>query len=167
MKRIILILVAVIVVFGIGAWFVFFRQSADISGVTITAPLQNASGSLASVYHIPTSTTVTIGTPSGAVTVKNFYATALGAEDQFVVLTRHDAFEITYDTATSQFFIGVKQGPLAATRPAAEAAFLNALGVSQIDACKLAVAVGIEPSVDPAFAHQGLSLSFCRGATGR
>lgn len=104
--------------------------------------------------------TVTIGTPRGAVEVKNFYTTALYEDEASVVIAKTDSYFISYDTTTSSFWVAVTGKPFASFREAAEQAFLAALGARQADACKLDVSVGVPYAVDPA-GPSDLPLSFC------
>jgi hypothetical protein len=97
----------------------------------------------------------------GSVTIDNFYKTALGAEDEFIVIARNNDYEINYDTSGSGFYIDIKQAPFNTNRASAEKDFLNLLGVDQIDACKLSVAVGAEPAADGNLNGGMLPLSFC------
>jgi hypothetical protein len=158
----IVIVASVVLIAGVVLYIFNNAQNAANSG---RAPIDllgsAATSTLAPIYHIPSSTTITIGTVNGAITVKNFYASALGAEDEFVVLVRNSAYEITYDTSVSSFYIGIHKGPLADVRVQAETDFMNQLQVSQLDACKLDIIEGVDASVDPSLAGQKLFLSFC------
>jgi hypothetical protein len=94
---------------------------------------------LVKIYQMPTSTMITLGTPHGSVTMKNFYLSSAGAEDQFIVLTANNNYEITYDPGTNVFYIYVAATPYNANRAQAEANFLARLGLDKTDACKLTV----------------------------
>ena len=124
-------------------------------------PIQTASSTppLAS----STGSTITIGTPNGSVTVKNFYAsstTIYPEGDQQVRKT--PLYEIVYNKADSSFSIGILQSPVAPAIAAAENDLLQTLGISQQQACQLKVTVGIPWWVDEANAG-GRGLSFCVG----
>jgi hypothetical protein len=168
MKKIILIVVAIVVILAIGifAWL-YFQNSSGSPQATELKSVGALPGVATGTGPMPLpasaqSSTVEIGTPSGIVTVDNFYKTATGRDEEYVTFASSPAYSLQYDTDNSSFVVTISAGPLTATRPAAEAALLNALGVSLADACKLNVTVGIEPSVDPAFANQALPLSFCK-----
>lgn len=102
-----------------------------------------------------------IGTPSGVVTVNNVYRSILGWEESDIIFQKTSVYELLYDVDDSSFVVSIDAGPLLTTRPQAESALLSFLGVSRSDACKLAVVVGVDPSVDPSLVNKGFSLSFC------
>ena len=108
---------------------------------------------------------MTLGTPHGAVTVNNFYKTALGAEDEFIIIAKNSNYEINYDTNDSGFDLDIKQPPFDANRASAEENFLSVLGVSKSDACKLTVAVEAEVAADPNSKRESFPLSFCASST--
>lgn len=105
----------------------------------------------------PQGETLTIGTDTGAITVKNFYrAAAYESEGGAIVLVERDTHFISYDVARSRFWIAITEAPFASFRKDAESDFLAILGVGQRDACKLDVAVGAyENAASPG------RLSFC------
>ncbi|MDR3378605.1 MAG: hypothetical protein P4M10_07965 [Verrucomicrobiae bacterium] len=139
------VVLAIALVAG-AAVFMFVNRSASTAQTTIPSTVgtgtSQAANVLVPVYSAPSSTTITIGTPSGLVTVNNFYKTALGAEEQFVVLAQGQDYEITYNVNTSSFYINVLQTPFDAGRAAGEAGLLQILGVTRADACKLDVTEG-------------------------
>ena len=159
-KKIIFIAVGVIV-------------AAIIVFVTVSFIFQNGSGGrtttpaaggeldttqIVPLVNAPKGDTLSIGTARGSVTMKNFYASALGATEQFVIIKRTDAYELNYDTYTSGFSIIIIKAPMEQNRATAEAAFLDVLDISKSDACKLNVWVG--SSIDNN-SGQNLHLSFC------
>jgi hypothetical protein len=73
-------------------------------------------------------------------------------------------YTIVFWAPASSFAISLLSKPLTAARHKAEQTFLKDLGVSQDDACKLAVNLGVPVSVDPDVAGILLGLSFCPGA---
>ncbi len=160
MKKTLIIVISLVVV-AAAAYFVFTNISKQTPELPIAETKSTSPNDLRAIYSAPTSTVIVIGTPQGSVTTRNFYQKALGAREQFIVIEQNDMYEITYDVETSGFFANIKSGPLAETRPRAEAALLSALGVNQADACKLEVGVGIESAVDIAASRQILRLSFC------
>lgn len=110
----------------------------------------------------PSGPTLAIGTPYGSVSVKNFYATSPGVVDEGnVVVAEGDGYTITYDPLRSSFSILVATGSFNEGRPAAEAAFLSALGVSENDACKLSVSETVPYDSSNPSSGRAYPLSFC------
>lgn len=174
-KTIISIIVIAILIIGVGLFFLFGRNStsnqsggtaSSSAGTAGTLPAVSVT-STTSAYNTPTGATLTIGTPKGTIAVNNFYNTAkqISAGRTSVLIAETDTYNITYYTLDSSFNILITETPFATMRAQAEAAFLAALGISQVDACKLNVAVATPYSVDPTDAEQNLGLSFC-GAGG-
>jgi hypothetical protein len=159
MKKILIIIVCVVVV-GAVAWLVWhaYNSAAPATGVEAPSAQTNANG-LVPVYRIPTSTTITMGGPRGTVTMDNFYAKALGADDQFIVMAQNANYEITYDTNTNNFYLTITQAPFDANRIQAESGFLSLLNIDQSDACKLSVSEGFASG--SLYGSQTLALSFC------
>jgi hypothetical protein len=167
-KIIILVLIAAVLLFA--AWFFFARKSslsqAPNSGVIVE--FSNGSSSalpipaVANFPGAPQGDTFVLGTPSGSVTLKNFYKLPLVIDEEFLILENTDDYQITYDTEANQFFIYASSSPLSAARAAGETAFLAMLGISRDDACKLNVAEGYPRGVSST--GLGTTLSFC--ATG-
>jgi hypothetical protein len=163
MKKILIGIFIIIIVIAVVLWFLF-RPSSQSSNSN-SASLPTPSDQLSPLYQVPTSSTITLGTPHGLVIVNNFYKIALGAEDQFIVIARNDSYGINYDTDNSGFDIDIKQPPFDANRAAAETDFLKLLGVDQPDACKLAVAVEAEAAANGGLGGESLPLSFCATST--
>ena len=164
MLKKLLIIIIIVALLGIGAWFYFQNlPTQNNSGITGNV----ASGTLPaiSVVALPTSTMladmVAIGTSKGTVVVKNFYRTGVGRDEEYLYFESSSAYSLLYDTIDSSFVVSISGGPLSETRSVAEGALLSALGVNQTDACKLTVVVGVSSDVDPSLAHRALPLSFC------
>jgi hypothetical protein len=166
MKKIFIGIFIIIIVTAAFLWFLFHPSSPSVApGSSSVIGTTTGSSALSPVYQIPASATIILGTLHGLVTVKNFYKTALGAEDEFIIITQNDNYEINYNTTDSGFYLDIKQAPFDANRASAETNFLNLLGVSQVDACKLTVAVGVEPTADSGLSGKALPLSFCASST--
>lgn len=166
MKKILIGISIVVCVIIIVAWFLF--RSSPPSAVPVSpgdSGITANSNELSPLYQIPPTATITLGTSHGSVTVNNFYKTALGAEDEFIVIAKNDHYEINYDTTDSGFYLDIKQAPFGENRASAETSFLNLLGVSHIDACKLTVAEGAEPAANSGLSGGLLPLSFCASST--
>lgn len=115
----------------------------------------------AEMYGAPTSTTITIGTSQGVVSMNNFYQTGVGAQEQYIIIKQNDNYEINYDTYFSGFYIAIKGQPFATWQTAAEQDFLQTLGVTTTDACNLTVAEGNEA----VSSTEKYALSFCSSAS--
>lgn len=165
MKKILIIL-AVVILIGVIAFFVF-RQTPSKSGVggggTIGTLPPAATGT--SAYTPPAGDTITLGTSEGSVIVNNFYNNAVqtSVDHTAVLITQTSTYNITYYIPDSSFNILITAQPFDTIRAQAETAFLQMLGVSKADACKLNVKVGAPISVDPNNSGQNLGLSFCSG----
>ncbi len=186
-KKIILIIVAVLVVLIAGACVWFFISTsvpspsnqagipassssqaivpnASSSQVNGSLPTNNPStsspaptqGSLASVFAIATS--------QGTVLVNNFYKNAaqVFSDGSGALIIRDPAYDILYFQPDGSFTISILKKPVLAVRAQAQEAFLQELGVSQADACKLKVLVGVPISVDSQYSGRDLGLSFCQ-----
>jgi hypothetical protein len=166
MKKIFIGIFIIIIIAAAFYWFLF--HSSPVGTTAQNSSSENpvaSSNELSPIYQIPASATITIGTAHGSVTVNNFYKSALGAEDEFIILAKNNDYEINYDTDSSAFYLDIKQAPFDINRASAEANFLNLLGVDQLDACKLTVAVGAEPVVDSGLNGKVSPLSFCASST--
>ena len=127
-----------------------------------TSSAQTAQNLTPAVTQLPTApqgATFQMGTSQGTVTVNNFYKMPLVMDDEFLILNTSTAYQINYDTETSQFYIAFPAAPSADLRTQAETAFRSLLGVSSDDACKLNVAEGY-PGNFP-IAPEQHDLSFC------
>ena len=113
----------------------------------------------------PKGDTIDIGTPQGTVTVKNFYRGAFmvinGTND--VVIKRTEGYDIVYLKINSSFLIQISEKPVPQETERAEKDFLEALGVSRVDACKLKVRIGVPLAVDSSYTNFDYGLSFCPG----
>ena len=178
MKKTILIIILILIIIAVAAVFFFMNRGTGAPGGTGTGvtsstggglpPVIPITGNLASSTSFPTSTTITIGTSKGSVTVNNFYKNpALVTPDAGTVLIiATSSYNLAYNTGDSSFTIALLSEPLAAARAAAEAGLLQALGIGQADACRLTVSVYVPGSIDANHAGINLGLSFCPGAVG-
>ncbi|HUC31618.1 MAG TPA: hypothetical protein VMR99_02955 [Candidatus Paceibacterota bacterium] len=165
MKKIIIVLASLIALILIAFGIFLLVQKNSVSSTTPppTGTLPPVSTSTPLV--VPTSTTITIGTSQGSVTVKNFYESAayITQDQQTVAVTDTPDYVIAYNISDSSFGIALLSTPLEAARQAAESALLSALGVSQKDACKLNVYEGVPADVSDQYVGQSFPLSFCGG----
>jgi hypothetical protein len=109
----------------------------------------------------PKGDTVEIGTPLGSVRTKNFYLRAVGGDEASVTILKKTEYFISYSTLDSGFWIAITSKDFSVNRALAERDFLETLGVTQSDACRLDVMVSVPYNVDPARAGQRYGLSFC------
>jgi hypothetical protein len=70
-------------------------------------------------------------------------------------------FAILYSTRDNSFSIAIEKKPISTYRDKASQYFLELFHVSELDACKLKVLVGVPAEVDQNLAGQNLGLSFC------
>lgn len=129
------------------------------------APVPAATSSFSHVAAAPTSSTITIGTSQGLVTVNNFYKNAQGALEQFIIIAETSDYEITYDVNTSGFYLSISKPPFATGRGEAESAFLSLLGIGESDACKLSASEGAAYTGGDAPQARMAPLSFCASST--
>lgn len=168
MKKVIIgIIVVAIVALCVTFFFVLFPTAQPGTGIQIAPSsttatlLPVASSSPAQAY--PTGNTLPIGTSDGTVVVNNFYNAPIEVSQDHtsIVLAQVSDYTITYYAPDSGFNISISKMPLATIQPEAEAAFLKLLGISEADACKLNVKVGVPYGVDPDYAGENIPLTFC------
>ncbi len=118
---------------------------------------------IAEVYpSAPTGMFFGIGTPKGVVEVKNFYnPSSTVGEDGTIIIKQTPDYWFAYNPQDSSFWVAVSGTPFAVVRQAAEADFIVTLGVSQADACKLNVSVGVPYSAGNPLNGQSFPLGFC------
>ncbi|HVO28553.1 MAG TPA: hypothetical protein VMT81_01040 [Candidatus Paceibacterota bacterium] len=163
MRKTIIIGTVVVIAIAAGALFFVLRggsSPAGGGGTTGTLP-PVATGT--APFTPPTGATLTIGTPEGGVVMNNFYNTTrqVSADHTAILIEQTSTYNITYYAPDSSFNILIEAAPFETVRAEAEQAFLQALGISQADACKLNVKVGTTIDVDPDYAGVNLGLSFC------
>lgn len=162
-KKIIYIAAAIVLIAITGFFIlrsVFSGGSGQRGGEELSEP---AAYKISPLVNISQGDVLSIGTPRGAVGVRNFYKTALGAEEQFVILKKNENYGINYDTYTSGFsiYIYISAAPLEANRLAAEKDFLDILDIDMIEACKLNIWEGVSPDADKNLSGVNMGLSFC------
>lgn len=168
-KIAIIIVILLVVVIAAGVVFLIMQKNSSGTGTAGTV----ATGTLPPVATstpvvpapAPTSTTITLGTSQGSVTMNNFYqnAQAITQDGQAVIIQNTGDYAITYNVPDSSFAIALLSTPLEAARQAAESAFLSELGISKQDACKLTVYEGVPIGVSDQYPGENFPLSFCGG----
>lgn len=167
MSRKTILIIVIIVVVVIIAAIVYLATR----GVPAPGGSQLVRGGLPPVETVsptapfPSGDTFVIGTSQGGVTVKNFYKTMdyITQDQQTVVLAESSTYQDVYLRGSSSFIIDLLLPPLTETRAAAETSFLNQLGISKTDACKLAVDERVLDKTSPYDGYL-VGLSFCPGA---
>lgn len=95
--------------------------------------------------------------------VKNFEADPIVQNDSGdSLIQQNQDFQISFVKQYNQFFVTILNPDFEATRPRAEQVFLNQLGITQQEACKLTVIVGSPIWVNPDLSGQTFGLSFCQ-----
>jgi hypothetical protein len=170
MKKSIIVITAIVVVvlIAFGVFYLIQKNGASNTPAQTTGalpPVSTSTPTSSAPLVIPTSTTVTLGTSQGVVTVKNFYQSAdfITQDQQTVAVKDTSDYVIAYNVSDSSFAITLLSTPLETARQAAESAFLSQLGVSQQDACKLTVYEGVPAGVSDQYVGQSFPLSFCGG----
>lgn len=161
--------IVIVVIVAFLAFFFIQKNSSSVNTTVSTSSSASAGGTLpssaTSTPMVSTSTTITLGTSEGSVTVNNFYQNAqtITQDGQAVIIQNSGEYVITYNVPDSSFAIAILSTPLEAARQAAESAFLSALGISKEDACKLTVYEGVPISVSDEYPGESFPLSFCGG----
>lgn len=169
MKKIIIPIIVIALVAAFGAAY-FMRSGGNTTPATssgqstASANAGEATISIAKAYpHAPSGSLLDIGTSRGTVQVKNFYVSGSAAvgEGGVVIIKQAAAYSLTYEPSSGSFWIAVSGSPFAAAREAAEQDFLATLGVSQSDACKLDVSIGVPYDPKNPLNGQTFPLGFC------
>lgn len=107
----------------------------------------------------PTNSLITVG----GVQMKDFTKTStqMNQEGDLSIANVANSYQIVYLAHFQQFLITILGSPFDTQRQAAETAFLQSLGISQADACKLSVSISTPRYVNPDQAGQQYPLSFC------
>lgn len=113
-------------------------------------------------------TGVAIQTPNGPVTIADIRSMPI-TQDSGLGLYHVDetkakdidGFEILYSSTDGSFTISIEKKPLSVYREKASQYFLQLFNVSQLDACKLHVLVGVPAEVDQKLAGKNVGFSFC------
>jgi len=105
---------------------------------------------------------IQISTAQGTVSTKEFVSSAQNVFPSNVIFkTTSSDYAISESQSTKSFNIALEAMPLQKSRDEAEADFLSQLGISQSDACKLTVDLGVPISVDSNASGVNYGLSFC------
>jgi hypothetical protein len=141
----------------VSAQSVVFAPTIDQASTPGYAGL--ASGYLTSM---PPGSTLAIGTARGTVQVKNFYGPNLGIDDGGDLIVKATAdYLIVYDYFDSSFWLAITGKPFTTWQNVAEQDFIQTLGITEADACKLDVTSGVIYSQGDPNDGQSFPLSFC------
>jgi hypothetical protein len=104
----------------------------------------------------------TIKTSKGDVDVQNIYKNSLGDLSQSgVAFEDNDEYYIAYYPEDQGFIIALESPNIQNARTDAEKDFLDTLGITQEQACKLKVSLTVPMSVNAKAAGGNYGLSFC------
>lgn len=96
------------------------------------------------------------------ISVKDFMSEVENAENEvFVTITRTKDYHVFYIPSQEVFFISIVSWPFDEHRLVAEADFLDKLGISGEDACKLRVDETTPSFANPDKAGKAYPMSFC------
>lgn len=179
-KHLIIYVIVGLLVIGLGVFIIFktgilSSGNMDNNNALSTGQLPNTATSSAQSNQTPVpavtdfpnapqGATFQIGTSKGLITINNFYTFPLIVDEEFLILQNNDQYQINYNTEINQFYIYFSVGPSSTFRNETETAFLNLLGISESDACKLNVAEGYPGNLPSAPQQQGLSFCSAGGA---
>ncbi len=157
-----------LVSYGGGAWDVLGLMEQGVpranAELLVTALNNGALVARASrPIEVPAGNTVMVGTPSGRVETTNSYRSAayLAADQHAIVIRQSPEYDIVYDVPDNHFLIYIFSKPLKDARRAAEDAILEALNISEQDACKLTVHEFVTGLASRIYNVGPMSLSFC------
>ena len=99
----------------------------------------------------------------GDVTMHNFVKNAQRIDAQNdVFFINTPEYEVVYLNPFNEFLITIKQTPFDENRIRAEQDLLRTLDITEEDACKLQVTIGMPGFVDPEYTGRNFPLSFCQ-----
>lgn len=103
----------------------------------------------------------TIKTPEGNVEVNNVYRNAIERLSKNGVAFKDNDYYMAYYPEDQGFLIVIQNTDIEATRKKAEADFLEILGITQEQACKLRVSLTVPLKVNEKAGGGNYGLSFC------
>lgn len=184
-KSTITVIILIVVLIGVIIFFLFAKHPGTSGGLTgsnggSTANQGNGSSETTLPITTPPTTPATttplstpqgnqfaIQTPNGQVLVNNFYQNPTSSTqvyDSNVLIISNSDYQLDYIRDDSEFIISLfaySTDQARTQRTEAESAFLTTLGITQSDACKLNVSLGVPISYDADLAGPNYGLSFC------
>jgi hypothetical protein len=160
--KLILISVAIVIVFALLVVYIINVRKSSVA----TPPAQQPSSQLPSVkFVIPSesSSKMTIPTKdAGQIETNNIYIHPAGnLSNNGVGFISNDDYFMAFYPNDKSFTITIQSINLEEARRRAEAAFLQALGITQDQACRLNVSLYVPDFVSSKNSGQDFGLSFC------
>lgn len=148
MKALIITLLIIGVVGIVGYWMYVNRAPAFVPGT------------------VPTSDAVRIETEAGNLTIDNPFKNSVKYNEKYqdLVMAQNLFYTIQFFAADQSFNITLLNKDIWTAREKAEADFLQRLGLTQEEACKLAVNLAVPASVNATAFGGNYGLSFCPGS---
>jgi hypothetical protein len=178
-KIILLLLSCVVVVLLIISGYLFWRSNhsksvsiKDPTPLNTTAPFDDTPTADPQTKPVPfisvSGEKIIFKTPRGDVSVNNFYKNPQtqvfeqGSPGEYAILVNSGQYTMDYRNEDRSFGIVLNDPNLQVARRAAEKYFLEKLGITETQACKLVVSVGVPISVgDGNASGVDYHLSFC------
>ncbi|MFA6193275.1 MAG: hypothetical protein WC726_00200 [Parcubacteria group bacterium] len=160
MKKILYIIAGVLIVISI-ILIIFYKNKTAAPQVSQPATTAIQIPNLPSESELAKQGKTSIAVKDGGVVINNPYKNATTVVSGNADVQKTPNYEIVYLATSKSFVISLSGSNLADSRSQAEQAFLDSLGVSKTDACKLTVSLGVAPEVNKAAAGKNYGLSFC------
>lgn len=168
MKKPILIVATIILIIGLLITGYWLATRQNIQEQT-PAPSDNTNTTIPPDQIRPDQTppspiedTLDIQTPSGSITVKNFYKDPEVKTFYYgAVLGETSLYRAFYSRDYGYFVITITSDPIAKAQQEGEEMLLKRLDITASDACKLDVRIAVLPSVDPDYEKKNYAPTFC------
>ena len=158
MKKILFIIIGILIVIGI----TFLLYSLYKKPITVNSPsTEQPSTDMPSIEDMKKDGEIELPTSEGSVSINNPYAEASTVVAGNAAVKETSEYAIVYLGDLKSFVITIYGKQMNGARRQAEQAFLDSLGVSKDDACKLDVSLSIDKEADEDAAGQEFGLSFC------
>ncbi len=156
-KILIIIAICFLLIFIV---LIFVRKNSGETPKEVT-PIPSPTISFPTPFPTPSFPQTPEITISG-VEVKNFYQNAEEYSKQGdVQFSSIPQYNLVYLSKFNEFLVSILSSPFEDTRVIAEKDFIEKLGITELEACKLTVTVTTPKSVNPEFAGKKYRLSFC------
>ncbi len=165
-KKLLIIVGSIILVIIVAAVLILLlSKKAPVAPVATGTPTVNTQTSAPNPSTLQNGDKVIFQTTKGDVSVNNIFKGKqinTSGQIQPIILSQNSFYQVSYSYDGNFFGISMLKTPVKQYRTAAEEALLNALGISNTDACKLPVSVTVPLSVDPLNGgNVNYGLSFC------
>jgi hypothetical protein len=174
MKKKIIIAINVLILAVIIGGFILWKMNKMEPATSVTNPNSNFLTIGNNVTQIPPPTTMGSTTPigmlkittkdGGSIIMKDFYQSPytkiLDPQNDASIKESID-YNIEFQPAIPRFFIGLQGNDLYTARENAEQGFLDKLGITKEDACRIKVTLGVHYSVNERASGVNYGLSFC------